>query len=242
MSYSQTRQKYEWITGGCKDILESPNIKKFYYSQDCTKISYYVELDVKEEHMRVCKKGAVYTPHFACGAAYVQNLGVGIYNIKIQLPLGKHINPEIRLVNMFGENRTAFQVLKGYTDNHNGYKSFMKQRCRVFSYLRNNTNISNIYIHKRRDWIDDINYGFANIQLIVTQDCVIMKLDNKVIIAASKLEASDAINDLNTIASLALVFAINIDSAYKDGDLKRKFKILSFDFMPLHEIDDAIEE
>lgn len=238
----QTRQKYEWIPGGCKEILESPNISKFYYSETCVKIGRRIDLGVVEQHIRVRKNDKIYTPHFACGAVYITGLGVGIYELWIKLPVGKHLNPEIRLVNMFGENRTAFQVLKGYTESHNGYKRFFKKQCRIFSYMRNNKDLSNMYVHERGNYHNGVNGGLAHIRLVVTGDCVIMQMNNKTVLTASKVEAKDAIEDLNRVASLAMVFALNVDSDYKDGNLKEKFKIVSFDFMPLHKIDDAIDK
>lgn len=243
MSKCQTRQNYEWITGGCKNILESPNLNKFYYNNIGVKFNRStVELSVIEKHERIMKDNKIYTPHFSCGSAYIQNLGIGIYNILIRLPVGKHLIPEIRLVNMFGENNNVIQLLKGFTHNREKYSSLFKKQCSVFSYIKNNKKMSEIYLHKKKDWINGVNGGTAKLTLIVTGEYIILKMNNKVILSSLRIYNQDLFKDLDNIASLAIVFALNIDEEYKDGDLKSNFKIVSFDFMPMHLIDDNINK
>lgn len=242
MDNCQTRQEYQWISGACRGILESTNLRKFYYNEECVKFGKCIELDVKEIHKRIYKDETIYNPRFACGAVCITGLGVGIYNIWIKLPTGKHINPEIRLVNMFDENKNAFYVLKGYTGKRNGYKRFMRKYCNVFSYARSNKNISNVYVHERKDYPNGINGGLQYIKLIITSDCIIMKMCRKTVFVASKVEAKDTIESFDRIASLAIAFSLNVDPDYKKGDLKNKFKIVSFDFVPLHKINDTIDK
>lgn len=242
MYESQTRQKYEWISGGCEGILKSPHINKFYYSEKAVKIDKTVELGILDRSIRVCKDKKIYNPRFACGAAYIQGLGVGVYNILVKLPIGKHLNPEIRLVNMFDENKSALYVLRGFTGNHKGYRKLFKKNYNIFSFIRSGNNISNMYIHKRKDYPINANNSLIHIKLIVTGDCIIMKVHKKTLFAVSKIEVREAIESLDKIASLAMTFSLNVDSDYQSGDLKENFKIVSFDFMSLHEIDDAIDK
>lgn len=237
---SQTRQEYQWIAGGCKNIIQSPNIKRFYYSEDCVKFGKSIELSVQESPKRIMKKNKIYMPRFACGSVYVQGLGVGAYDIVVELPIGKHLIPEIKLVNMFDENKNALQIIKGHTDRRNNYKKLFSKYYNIFSYTRSNIYIDNVYVHKKRDYFNSTKR--IHIHLLLTSDCIIMKVDSKVIMALSREEAYDTINSLNTYASLAIVFALSIDSDFTVDNLKSNFKIKSFDFVPLHKINSVINK
>lgn len=237
---SQTRQKYQWITGGCKNIIQSPNIRRFYYSEDCVKFDKYIELEIQELPKKFIKNDKIYMSKFACGSVYIQGLGVGIYDMVVELPMGKHLIPEIKLVNMFDENKNILQILKGYTNRRNNYKKLFSRYCNLFSYTRNSIYIDNVYSHTKEDYFDDVD--IVHIHIVLTSDCIIMKLNGKVIMAVSKEEAYDTIKSLDTGASLAIVFALGIDSEFVVGNLKSNFKIKSFDFMPLHKIDNIMNK
>ena len=237
---SQTRQEYQWITGGCKNIIQSPNIKRFYYSDNCVKFNKCIELGIQELPKKIMKNDKIYMPRFACGSVYVQGLGVGIYDMVVELPMGKHLIPEIKLVNMFDENKNVLQIIKGYTNGRNNYKKLFSRYCNLFSYTRSNIYIDNVYSHTKEDYFDDVDR--VHIHIVLTSDCIIMKLNGKVIMAVSMEEAYDTIKSLNTGASLAIVFALSIDSKFVVGNLKSNFKIKSFDFMPLHKINSVINK
>jgi len=238
----QTRQEYQWIAGGCKNILESPNLKKFYYNKDCVDFGENIELTVKEIPMRIQKNNTIMTPKIACGSVYVGGLGVGIYNIEVELPIGKYLNPEIRLVNMFDESNNALQILKAYTGDICNYKKFLKRNYNIFTYLKNSTNISDVYMHKKRDYPYGVKNESIYIHVILTSDCVIMKVNGNTIMAVSKADAYEVLRSLNAGVSLAMVFALNVESDFSISDLKSNFKILSFDFMPLHKINSSINK
>lgn len=242
MYNSQTQLQYKWILGGCQEILESPNIKKFYYSENCVKFDEYIELCIQENRKRVHKKNRIYNPKYACGATYITGLGVGSYDIYVELPIGKHLNPEIRLVNMFGKNRTAIQLLKGYTGDSKTYKRFFNRYCKLFTYVRDSANLSNMYVHKRSDYPDDVKGNKVHINMVLTGDCVIIKLNDKVILAASKEEIYDTLRDMNVGVSLAIIFALNIEDSFTINNLKSNFKIKSFDFTPLYKMNSAINK
>lgn len=237
----QTRQEYQWIAGGCKKILESLNIKKFYYSKDCVKFDKFIELEIQEIPKRIMKNDRIYMPRFACGSVYLQGLGVGIYDMVFELPTGKHLIPEIKLVNMFDESKNALQILKGHTCKKNNYKRLFKKYYNIFSYTKSSTCIDNVYAHRKGDYYYYDTYE-THVHILLTSDCIIMKLNEKVIMALSKEEAYETIRSLDTGASLAIVFALNIESGFVIDDLKSNFKIKSFDFVPLHKINSVINK
>ena len=238
----QTRQEYQWIAGGCKNILESPNLKKFYYNKDCVDFGENIELTVKEIPKRIQKNNVIRTPKIACGSVYVSGLGIGIYNIEVELPIGKHLNPEIKLVNVFDENNNAIQILKAYTGDICNYKKLFKKRYNIFSYLKSSKNISNVYVHKKKDYPHGVKNECIHLHLVITGDCFILKINGNTVIATSKADAYETLQNLNAYASLAMIFALNVESDFLINDLKSNFKILSFDFMPLHKINSSINK
>lgn len=238
----QTRQEYQWIAGGCKNILESPNLKKFYYNKDCVDFGENIELTVKEIPKRIQKNNVIKTPKIACGSVYVSGLGIGIYNIEVELPIGKHLNPEIKLINVFDENNNAIQILKAYTGDICNYKKLFKKRYNIFSYLKSSKNISNVYVHKKKDYPHGVKNECIYLHLVITGDCFILKINGNTVIATSKADAYETLQSLNAYASLAMIFALNVESDFSINDLKSNFKILSFDFMPLHKINSSINK